>query len=175
MAVLLCQLNGSARIRILIAAAALHEKRRDAGMRRLEVLLRVAGVIAGKLVERERRVVAGVTEKHRAQFSIHIFDAQHRHVLIDSAFGVRKIIVVRTNERPAVHSEAAARMLITQFRRVAIRERTAHQLDQLCLQLAAIFQARLRARSFLLAEHGPILRTRTHPKLRPAVRVRAIH
>jgi hypothetical protein len=53
---LLGELESAARVRILVAAATLHKKRRHAGVGTFEILLGVAGVVAAELIERERGV-----------------------------------------------------------------------------------------------------------------------
>ena len=74
----------AARIRILVAAAAHHEQRRDVGMVLLEVFLRVPGVIAQPPEKAHRRIVAGITKHDRTQFVVvSVADTQHRYRMID--------------------------------------------------------------------------------------------
>ena len=66
----LCKLQFAAWIRILVPATSHHEQSSHAWMIGFQILLSVPRVVAVPLEETHRRVVAGVSENDRLQFSI---------------------------------------------------------------------------------------------------------
>ncbi len=87
LAVLLGHLQLAARLRILIAAAELHEQRGSAGMRFLQLCLGEAGVVAVDLVEvaAQRGAVAGIAEQDGAERAIGGRDLEDGNVRVGRA------------------------------------------------------------------------------------------
>ena len=104
-AVALSVLDGAARQRIRIGAAAGPEHRDGPRVFCFQLTLREAGVIATKPVVLQRRVVAGVAEDGGPERTVSPFDAQDRHGMIDRAVRVAAVDEAAGGRLAAIHRE----------------------------------------------------------------------
>ena len=79
-----------------------------------EILLGIARVVAGPLVEAEGGVVAGVAEEHGAHFLVGAVDAEDGHVVIDGALRIGAVDEATFGGESAIHGDAATRAAIGQ-------------------------------------------------------------
>jgi hypothetical protein len=107
-------------------------------MGRLEILLRVARVVATEGVEIERGGVAGVAEEHGLQFPVRTRHAQHRHIVVHDAVGIRAVPVTGRSGQPPIHRESRAGVTVREARRLEVRQHRADQLKNFLLQFGAV-------------------------------------
>lgn len=168
-AVLLGQLEGAARIRVLVPAAAGEEKRCSAGILILQISLRITRVIPAKLIKRQRGVVAGVAKKYGARLAAGVHGAEHWHIVVHGPVGIGAVLIASFGRQSAVHGKTAARVAVKQPSRGAIGQSGADQPEQLLFERRAITLD--ERRGFELAV---IRRRAANAEFRAAMRVRSI-
>ena len=116
-AVGLGQLHRAPRIRILIAAASVHEHGDDPGVGLLQILLGIARVVAAELLVPQRGAVTAVAEYERQFLPVGTRHAEHGDGLIHRPVGIREVLPsALAVRRAAVHGEPAACMAVVQRR-----------------------------------------------------------
>ena len=163
------QLDLAARIGVLIARAAGDEQRRDARIRRLEVLLGVARVVAAEEVEPDRRVVARVAEQHGPQLAVGARHPQNGHRMFDRPIRMRSVRESLLGRPPPIHGETTSGPLVVELGGGQGRQCVRHQRRQFFEELLGVVQRQLQPRLDLLGR--AVERHAVHTQLRAAVRV----
>ena len=118
-AMLLGVFQFTARVRILVAATAHHEQRRDAGVIRLEIFLCIPGIVAQPLEKAHGRVVTSVTKHHRPQCVVRgIVDTEHWNCVIHWPVRIRVISKSVLRRRAAIHGDATPSKAVREVRRL---------------------------------------------------------
>jgi hypothetical protein len=128
------------RVGVLVRAAEFQEHGGRAGVRLLDVPLRESGVVAADYVElsRQRGVVAGVAEHHRAQPPVRARDLQHRDIRVRRARPVHPDLHPARRGLAAVHREVRLPVAEPEVRRRHVLNRRAHYRHQVVGQLLRI-------------------------------------
>ena len=135
---MLGQSKFTARLGILITAAACHKHRHSARKGSFQIVLSEPGVVSAELIEAERRIVAGVSKQQCFQFACFRFNLQDGNIMIHGSIrigGVSRFCLCR---KPSIHSEACAAVGVADFSWLKVLECGAHQLKDLLFEVVVV-------------------------------------